>query len=300
MNKKFDLKSGVISDIIFYMENQDQEAVFDLEKEEVVPLQEDNEYDDDNFVCLPDWSSRDGFALMERFSGECNNPQIKEALLKELNAHKRGVFRRFKGVLENYPIYLNKWYVFKDEKMLECIKQWYQELSGEDVIKKEFFTEEVVPTEALLLEDFTIKYGFSSYKDEIEKVINSYKDKYFLITSLLENSKNKESLVALDTNDKVAAFIVYSFVNEKKVKVLFYYVKEEYRGLGLFNLLLGDFNAGMKRRKVEEIEFPIVEESLFVEKNFVKLMQKNRQKTFSYSIDDWVSCYDLPEKVFLF
>ncbi|MFA7109523.1 MAG: UPF0158 family protein [Sphaerochaetaceae bacterium] len=300
MNKKFNLKSEVISEIVFYMENQDQEAVFDLEEEKVVPLQEEDEADEDNFVGLPDWSSRDGFALMECFCGECNNLQIKEALLNELNAHKKGVFRRFKGVLENYPVYLNKWYVFKDEKMIERIKQWYQELSGEDVVKNEFFPEEMVPTEALLLEDFTIKYGYSNYKEEIEEILNSYKNKYSLISSFLENSKNEESLVALDTNDKVAAFILFTFVNEKKVQVLFYYVKEEFRGMGLFNLLLSDFNAGMKRRKVDEIEFPIVDESPFIEKIFEKLERKNTQKVFSYSLENWISCNGLPEKIFLF
>jgi len=300
MKKKFSLKSGVISDIIFYMENQDQEAVFDLKTEEIVPLQKDSENGEDNYVSLPDWSSRDGFALMERFCGECNNLQIKEALFKELNAHKRGVFRRFKGVLENYPIYLNKWYEFKDQQMLKRIKDWYYEISGEEVIKNDLFPEEILPTEALLLEDFTIKYGYSDYKEEIEKIISSYKNKYSLISSFIEESKENESLIALDNNDKIAAFILFTFLNEKKVRVLFYYVKEEFRGMGLFNLLLGDFNAGMKRRKIDEIEFSIIDESLFLEKNFEKLEKKNIQKTFSYSIDNWVSCFDLPEKVFLF
>jgi len=300
MNKNFNLKSEVISDIVFYMENQGQEAVFDLDKEVVVPLKEENEVNEANFVNLPDWSSRDGFSLMESFCGSCKNRIIKNALSDELKAHKKGVFRRFKGVLEKNPVYLNKWYEYKDQQMLQRIKDWYFEISGEEVIKNDFFPEEIVPTAALLLEDFTICIGSSFHKEEIEEIINPYRDKYSLLDAYMCECIDYESLIALDTNDQIAAFILFTFLNEKKVRVLFYYVKEEFRGMGLFNLLLGDFNAGMKRRKIDEIEFSMVEESLFVEKNFVKLMQKNRQKTFSYSIEDWVSCFDLPEKVFLF
>jgi len=300
MNKNFNLKSNVVSDIVFFMENQDQEAVFDLENEVVVPLKEESKVNKDNFVNLPEWSSRDGYSLMESFCGSCKNLIMKNALSNELNAHKRGVFRRFKGVLENNPVYLNKWYEFKDQQMLQRIKNWYQEISGEEVVKNDLFPEEIVPTEALLLEDFTICLGSSDNKEEIEEIITPYKEKYSIFDVYMRDCKEFESLIALDTDDKIAAFILFTFINEKKVKVLFYYVKEEFRGMGLFNLLLGDFNAGMKRRKVNEIEFSIIDESLFLEKNFEKLEKKNVQKTFSYSIENWVSCFDLPEKVFLF
>ncbi len=139
---QFELTDAAIDDILFYMENQNGDFLFDSAKCEVVAQDSFEEYgefdsgsaqDDisadngERYYSLPEWTSIDGFRLMEHFVGNLRNPPAKQALSAVLQAGK-GVFRGFKNVLLQYPEVEKNWYNYKDSQMKKVIREWYNDL----------------------------------------------------------------------------------------------------------------------------------------------------------------------------
>ena len=157
---KFELDDTLIDDIIFQMENQGGYFMLDTQEGQVVSADfydgDDAPDFDDNerFIDIPDWSSNDGFRLMEKFANTCKSPIIRQELSKALNRHK-GVFRAFRDVLEQYPETEKQWYVFKDREMKKEVIDWYNGLREEWGLEP--IGEEPEDNSALVLEDFVIK-----------------------------------------------------------------------------------------------------------------------------------------------
>ena len=64
----FRLTDILIDQILFYMENQGETALVSARGGKIVPVVDDEpELDDENYYSLPDWTSADGFELMENF-----------------------------------------------------------------------------------------------------------------------------------------------------------------------------------------------------------------------------------------
>ena len=144
---------------MFSMENQDQILSFDALEGICVDMDEiDNDYetiiDDQRYYDLPEWSSAQGFHVMEQFTARVHNPLLREALLNALGQRK-GVFRRYKEVLRTAPTVEREWYQFKDQQMKTAVYEWYNELRMIWGLEKISFEEE---TETQLLpEDFTFQ-----------------------------------------------------------------------------------------------------------------------------------------------
>ena len=155
----FILSPEMIDDIIFSMENHDQILSFDALEGICVDMDEiDDDYetviDDQRYYDLPDWSSAQGFHVMEQFTTRVHNPLLREALLNALGQRK-GVFRRFKEVLRTAPAVESEWYRFKDQQMKASVYEWYNDLRKLWGLEKVSFEEE---TETQLLqEDFTFQ-----------------------------------------------------------------------------------------------------------------------------------------------
>ena len=155
----FILSPEIIDDIMFSMENQDQILSFDALEGICVDMDEiDNDYetiiDDQRYYDLPEWSSAQGFHVMEQFTTRVHNPLLREALLNALGQRK-GVFRRYKEVLRTAPTVEREWYQFKDQQMKTAVYEWYNELRMIWGLEKISFEEE---TETQLLpEDFTFQ-----------------------------------------------------------------------------------------------------------------------------------------------
>lgn len=148
----------MVDDIIFAMENQDEWFVFDAQEGFCIPDdytsedEDDDEEDEDRYYNIPEWTSADGFHVMEQFTAQVHNPLLREALRDALNQRK-GVFRRFKTVLQAAPQIEQEWYRFKDRQMKAAVYEWYNDLRAVWGLKKLSFEEETEPQ--LLLQDFS-------------------------------------------------------------------------------------------------------------------------------------------------
>ena len=155
----FILSPEIIDDIMFSMENQDQILSFDALEGICVDMDAiDDDYetviDDQRYYDLPDWTSAQGFRVMEQFTARVHNPLLREALLNALGQRK-GVFRRYKEVLRAAPAVEREWYRFKDQQMKAAVYEWYNDLRKLWGLEKISFEEE---TETQLLqEDFTFR-----------------------------------------------------------------------------------------------------------------------------------------------
>lgn len=153
----FILSPEMVDDILFSMENQTEILFFDAFEGICV----DKDAIDDETVIggrryydLPEWSSAQGFHVMEQFAAQVHNPLLREALLNALGQRK-GVFRRYKEVLKTVPSVEREWYRFKEQQMKAAVYEWYNELRAIWGLEKSSFEEE---TDTRLLQgDFTFQ-----------------------------------------------------------------------------------------------------------------------------------------------
>ena len=155
----FILSPEMIGDIIFSMENQNEILLFDALEgicidEDAIDDDYEAVIDDQRYYDLPDWTSAQGFRVMEQFTARVHNPLLREALLNVLGQRK-GVFRRYKEALKTAPVVEREWYRFKDQQMKAAVYEWYNDLRKLWGLEKISFEEE---TETQLLpEDFTFQ-----------------------------------------------------------------------------------------------------------------------------------------------
>jgi len=149
----FELDNILINQILFHMENQEGVFVLDTLKNQIVnSANVDN--DDKNYIGLPEWSPKDGYRLMEKFTAGLNNPVARQELTAALNQNK-GVFRAFRDVLEQYPEIEKMWLKYKEQKIRSQITAWYNALREEWGLEPVGVEPE--DTSSLVLEDFIFK-----------------------------------------------------------------------------------------------------------------------------------------------
>jgi hypothetical protein len=94
------------------MENQEGVYFIDTLENEIVNQEFDILEEDegnDRYIDLPEWTTNDGFRLMERFTAGLKNAVVRNELSQALNRGK-GVFRSFKNVLGRYPQIEKLWF----------------------------------------------------------------------------------------------------------------------------------------------------------------------------------------------
>ncbi|OHD82056.1 MAG: hypothetical protein A3J97_17170 [Spirochaetes bacterium RIFOXYC1_FULL_54_7] len=130
----FELDDSVVDEIIFAMENQNSEAMVNIETGEVIMYSEVQDEmpempaaDPESLVSVPEWTSADGFRLMESFAGGVGNPVARTGLMGVLT-RGRGVFRAFKNTLEQYPEIERRWFEYKHAAMGRRVTEWYDGL----------------------------------------------------------------------------------------------------------------------------------------------------------------------------
>jgi GrpB-like predicted nucleotidyltransferase (UPF0157 family) len=72
---------------------------------------------------VPKIDSHEGYISMEDFIDNVKVDRIKHELYKAISGNK-GVFRRFKDVLSNYPDIQEQYYQFKNERNKEKVLEW--------------------------------------------------------------------------------------------------------------------------------------------------------------------------------
>ncbi|AFH65611.1 UPF0158 family protein [Paenibacillus caseinilyticus] len=105
----------------------DEEEEGEFEEEDAVEESEVNEdlHPEERYLRIPERSSREGYERMEDFAYTIESGPVKEALLRALDGRK-GVFRRFKDKLEEYPEVQQKWYAYEEEKNREAVIDWLE------------------------------------------------------------------------------------------------------------------------------------------------------------------------------
>lgn len=249
------LSKETLSEIAYGMENQEFESVFCLDDGNVYPqeiLEESfDAVDSHNFVNLPDWTSADGYRLMCSFVQVCDDEKLRNELSHALNSGARGVFRRFRAVLESHEGALSKWYEFKDRKMCAYIVSWYRRLFNNKDIGIEKDADSLPAFE--IMANYDIVHQESIEADVSETIKREVSDP--VVMKVLEAFSTKEAFCAYK-DGSLCGTLAFEVVGDAAC-VLFYYIEKRSRGAGLFELLFDFMNRELERRGVERVAFPI-------------------------------------------
>ena len=151
---EFILSPEIVDDLIFAMENQNMRFLFDAKEGCCIPDECIRDDAEERYYDIPEWTSAQGFRVMEQFTARVHNPLLREPLLNALGQRK-GVFRRYKEVLRTAPAIEQEWYRFKEQQMKSTVYEWYNNLRSLWGLEKISFEEET--DTQLLQEDFTFR-----------------------------------------------------------------------------------------------------------------------------------------------
>lgn len=279
----FDLTEALINQILFSMEDQEGEHVLDLRHGIVVDLETGEAFDDgepseegeeERFLSIPEWSSADGFRLMERFAAGLRNPIVREELTAALD-RGRGVFRAFKDVLSNRPEVERLWFSFKEKEMRHVILEWYNALREEWGLER--IGEEPEETSDLVLEDFRFRAGTAEDEEAARDLHELCLSEAYagdgvepaenLLAAIDPALRNPwafpivASLVAETARGDFAAFVLV-IRSGAVLKLAALDVKAEYRGLGVGEELLSRLLASLETAGAESltIDLPVASE----------------------------------------
>ena len=264
----FELSDSLVQKILFAMENQTEKSALDATIPDVISL--DNNQTDENVIfSLPEWTSADGYALLEEFAFSLHSPLVKQEL-KDILLTGRGVFRNFKKAVKQYPEIERKFSFFKNKKMITRIYQWYNSLRedwGLEALSADFDNYE--ETEELLLSDFVFKSFEESDKEavlceikhltaderldcpvQVEKAFESINSYYFDF-----GSKNF-GIISKTISEEFAGCIIGAQLLNDVVAVKAFFVKKSFRGLGIANELMTQFIQASKENGIRQIVFP--------------------------------------------
>lgn len=158
------LSQELLDQLVFGMENQDTDMLLDTQAGMVVSQTEMDETEieeacsnGERFIPLPDWSPANGFNLMEAFVGKVHNPICRKQLRTALDSG-RGVFRKFKEVLSEYPPIREDWHRYKEQRLRAEAAAWYErecgavELSDLDELYEETETADLTMSDIVITE----------------------------------------------------------------------------------------------------------------------------------------------------
>ncbi len=284
---QFELSDGVINDLIFAMENQHEDNVFDSQLLCVVKLETKSDNAADRYISIPEWTSIDGFKVMEHFVASLHSPSAKEALHDVLFAGK-GVFRNFKNTLKEYPEAEQQWFTFKQRVLKEKIVQWYNVLRDSWGLEK--IEGEPEETENLVFDDFT----FREYDDlldsrhitQVEKMaLEGLEQTYSSDFSIIAQSMFEESKRMLDTSssttlcctniagDFSGVISVSPIAPPAKHTVMLrlFFILPSFRGMGIGKELFMQCLQELKKRNYHWVIVP----EIFIPETFTKVLLRS-------------------------
>jgi len=243
---QFELDKILIDDIIYFMENHDGDYLLDIQEGQVVDINnhdygEDTDFEnDDRFICLPEWSSADGYRLMERFAAGLKKPVVREELARALNRN-RGVFRAYRDVLQQYPETEKQWFGFKEQEMKNEVIAWYNALREEWGLEP--IGSEPEDNSSLVLEDFIIKEQLTENSEQEAGKKEKEKD---------SKVERRICFVAETANGELAGTIGAE-INGANLFINILEVKPEFRGMGIGKTLLDKIVEKADREKFDII-----------------------------------------------
>ena len=251
----FELTKSIIDDVIFSMEDQNGEFVFDAKNLCVVPLgsleesEECETEENENLYSLPAWTSDDGFEIMRKFAESVRVPKVYEELQQVL-ANGRGVFRNFKNVLKQYPHIEKRFHAFKYSEMRAVVVEWYNSLRESWGLEK--LNQDFEEYNELTQEDFEF-HPYNHLKDndcvvsEAKIIAEEFKSEFggnkakaiahfWLRKFNYENPSDIDGIICRTLSDEFAGCILFSKCEsfaEKVVALTAVFVNQNYRGLGI-------------------------------------------------------------------
>ena len=255
----------ILSEIIFGMENQDVEYMLDISTGTLYSpeFSDAEEPSEENLIDLPPWRSSDGYQIMVAFTNSCQDHELKKKLVNELNSKERGVFRRFRDVLATEPEVLKQWYDFKDHRMKSYIKGWYREHFSSDVAVDELEEDELSGGE--LLADFEVNH-LECLDAYCTGLLDSYIADDPVRKKVIDSFASKEAFEIV-SDGKSCGALIYERV-QNNACILYYYVEEQDREMGLFSLMFDLFNRELERNGIEKVTMPFGPDSLFLRQSF--------------------------------
>lgn len=145
------------------------------------------------YITIPNAESHEGYQDMEDFIETVKGVKLKEKLYNALTG--KGAFRRFKDVLNSYPKERERWFKFKDEKVIERVNEWLKEEGIEIVPKKPIEIREISLheiSESKEIEDSWKGFGARGcLKCDSE---DGFKERYFVISRCPESEEEEDWL----------------------------------------------------------------------------------------------------------
>ena len=253
----FELTDSIKNDIMFAMEDQNSQSAFNVAENKIVSFiknfdnpAEDLKIDENKVYSLPNWTSDDGFNLMEAFSEPCRSPLARNELKRCLQS-RRGVFRNFKNILKAYPDVEKRWFAFKTKRMLSKINEWYNDLREtwglelleedsidemEDLVRNDFEFKEYDSGRDKECVDRAVEIMAEEYKDSFEGEIGISIAAMWRYQSAFSKSENKYGFVCYSHLKEFLGCILFSSCPssaKKTVVVTDFFVFQNYRGLGI-------------------------------------------------------------------
>ena len=275
----FALTPELIDQILFAMEDQSESYIFDMKDLEVKAesVEEDGQDVVDRYVDIPEWTSFQGFQLMERFVGGLRNPVYQDALRSALSWGK-GVFRHFKNVLKQNEEIERLWYSFKEREMKQAVREWYEALAEmQGLTGLPIDLEHLQETEDLVLTDFLFDSAVGGLEKRLEELdrlafeemfpdVGEGKRKsiYERRTAGLPAVTSEQSVftIARTPAGEMSGFAWGVKADVQTVKIVQLYVLPEYRGLGLAQKLIDQFILSLSERGVRQVEIELYGEGI--------------------------------------
>ncbi|WP_053227983.1 hypothetical protein [Spirochaeta cellobiosiphila] len=267
---EFELTPELVDQIIFAMEDQSSTFCFDTNIMEITVLESTEEADSNGKYVLPQWSSIEGFQVMEQFVGSLRNPIVRQELRLVLKSGS-GVFRKFKDVLRAYPEVEKIWFNHKSNTMKSLVTEWYNQLRDYWGLERIGYEPEEI--DDLIETDFVVKsidlwddadyikgylpvfieecLSFLNNRPQVQR-LNRY------IQDCVSHSKKALIVESLD-GDFASALLYEELCGDEYciLKVHFVFTLKEYRGLRLSAKLINSLTDLVGDREMTDILFSI-------------------------------------------
>ena len=179
----------------YYLDLEIGEIILDFldstEREELDEMVDEDSQE--RYRYLPIAESHEGYEDMKEFIETVKGTHLKEKLYIAISG--RGAFRRFKDVLNSYPKDRERWFRFKDEKLMERVKEWLEYEGIEIIPKKPIEIKEISSKEIIESNEIEEAWkGFGARGCLDCENEDEFKERYLIISRCPDNEEEQDWL----------------------------------------------------------------------------------------------------------